>query len=49
MNNLKLGYSDEILSNVYLQQIHNEDIKATFEYPENWKYLSLIKKASLIS
>lgn len=42
INTLKLGYLDAIMSNIFLQQIHNEDIKPTFEHPNKWQTLELL-------
>ena len=36
------------MSNMFLQQIHNEDIKAAFKDLENWHTLSLLEKANCI-
>ena len=48
MKTLDLGYSDDIMSYIYLQQIHNEDIKGIFEHPDNWKSLTRIEKSNLL-
>ena len=48
MKTLKLGYSDDIMTNIYLQQIQDEDINLTFEQPENWNKITIIEKANLL-
>ena len=48
MKTLKLGYSDDIMTNIYLQQIQDEDINPTFEHPDNWNKLTIIEKVNLL-
>ena len=36
------------MTNIYLQQIHDEDINPTFEHPENWNKLTIIEKSNLL-
>ena len=48
MKTLKLGYSDDIMTNICLQQIQDEDINPTFVPSENWNKLTIIDKANLL-
>ena len=36
LSEANVNYSYDVMSNMFLQQIHNEDIKAAFKDLENW-------------
>ena len=36
------------MTNIYLQQIKDEDINPTFKHPQNWNKLTIIEKANLL-
>ena len=48
LSEANVNYSYDIMSNMFLQQIHNEDIKTAFKDLENWHTLSLLEKANYL-
>ena len=44
MKLLRLGYSDDIFSVVFLLMIAQEDIKPSFQHPLEWESLTISKK-----
>ena len=48
MDSLKSGYSDDILSAVFLPMISKEDIKPSFPHPSDWKSMTLSQKATYL-
>ena len=48
VDTLKISYSDDVLSTIFLPQVENEDIDQTFPHPPDWDKLTILDKAKIL-